>query len=197
VIALILAGGQSRRMGTDKALLDVDGLPLIQRIYQVASACVEQVYVVGPARSALPADWQYLTESQPQQGPLLAFQQSLHQVTADWILLLACDLPYLEVSTIRCWQKDLETLSESSIAYLALHQSKESSNLKTYEALCGFYRDRCLPSLDRFVANSGRSFQDWLATVEVTTIPKPEPRIFTNWNSRSDLSDAGFLDQSW
>lgn len=194
MIALILAGGQSRRMGTDKALLDIDGLPLIQRIYQVASGCVERVYVVGPARSSLPTDWQYLTESQPQQGPLIAFQQSLHQVTADWVLLLACDLPYLEVSTIQRWQQDLERLSDSAIAYLALHQSNKPSSLKTYEALCGFYRDRCLPSLDKFVANGGRSFQDWLATVEVIAIPNPDSRIFTNWNSRSDLPDSNFPD---
>ncbi len=185
MIALILAGGQSRRMGRDKALLEVDGLPLIQRIHQVASACVDRVYIVGPVRPELPIAWQYLTESQPHQGPLLAFQQSLCQASADWILLLACDLPYLEIPTIQHWQQNLAQLPDSSIAYLALGKNKGTAN--TYETLCGFYRDRCLPSLNKFIAKGGHSFQGWLATAEVTTIPNPDPRMFTNWNSASDL----------
>jgi molybdenum cofactor guanylyltransferase len=184
VIALILAGGQSRRMGRDKALLEVDGLPLIQRIHQVASACVDRVYIVGPVRPALP-EWQYLTEPQPHQGPLLAFRQSLSQVSADWVLLLACDLPYLEIPTIQRWQQDLAQVPDSSIAYLALGQNKGTA--KTYEALCGFYRDRCFPSLNKFIAEGGRSFQGWLSTTEVTKIPNPDPRMFTNWNSAADL----------
>jgi molybdenum cofactor guanylyltransferase len=155
VIALILAGGQSRRMGCDKALLEIDGLPLLQRIHQVASACVDQVYIVGPVRPQLPfaesaseaIEWQYLTEPQPHQGPLRAFQQSLCQVSADWILLLACDLPYLDIPTIQGWQQNLAQLPDSSIAYLALGQNKGTA--KTYEALCGFYRDRCFPSLNK------------------------------------------------
>jgi molybdenum cofactor guanylyltransferase len=178
-------------MGTDKALLAIDGIPLLQRIHQVASACADQVQVVGPVRLAM-SEYQYIPENQPYQGPLLAFHQSLQQVSvsADWILLLACDLPYLEVSTIRRWQQELKAVPESSIAYLASF----SAAPQTYEPLCGFYRDRCLPSLDKFIAEGGRSFQGWLATVEVTTIPNPEPQMFTNWNSRSDLQNSGLPD---
>jgi molybdenum cofactor guanylyltransferase len=186
--ALILAGGQSRRMGKDKALLEVEGLPLLQRIHQVASACVDQVYIVGPIRPGFPIDWLYLPEPQPHQGPLLAFYHSLSQVSTDWILLLACDLPYLDVQTIQGWQKDLAQLPEAAIAYLAPRENK--GPIKTYEALCGFYRDRCWPSLHRAIETGERSFQGWLATIEVASIPNPDPHVFTNWNSPADISST-------
>lgn len=48
VTAIILAGGKSSRMGKDKAMLPVDGVPLLVKVYQVAAACADSVYVVTP-----------------------------------------------------------------------------------------------------------------------------------------------------
>ena len=48
IVALILAGGQSRRMGFDKALMAWNGEPLIQRTCRVALGCAARVYVVTP-----------------------------------------------------------------------------------------------------------------------------------------------------
>jgi len=44
--AIVLAGGQSSRMGQDKALLTVEGMPLLRRVYDVAIALCDPVYVV-------------------------------------------------------------------------------------------------------------------------------------------------------
>jgi molybdenum cofactor guanylyltransferase len=173
-------------MRQDKALLTYQGLPLLQHIHQVASSCVDQVYVVGPVRASLPADWQYLAEAQPHQGPLLAFQQGLAQVSTDWVLLLACDMPFVDPLALRQWQRDLALLPDATGAYLAV--SAKPGPTKTYEALCGFYRDRCRTSLAEFITNGGRSFQGWLAQVAVAEIPHPNPQLFTNWNSPADLS---------
>nr|MDP9020189.1 NTP transferase domain-containing protein [Actinomycetota bacterium] len=55
VAGLLLTGGASRRMGRDKALLAVHGLPLAQRTAGVLAAVVAPVLEVGPGRSTLPA----------------------------------------------------------------------------------------------------------------------------------------------
>jgi molybdopterin-guanine dinucleotide biosynthesis protein A len=184
IVTVILAGGHSSRMQQDKALLMVDGVTLIRRVYKVAIECTPEVYIITPwpecYRSVLPADCQWLQENPPHRGPLLAFQQSLQQITADWILLLACDLPCLDVATIQGWMRDLENVEERSIAYLAPQS-------KGWEALCGCYRTSCRSSLDEFVQAGGQSFQKWLQTELVVTIPVTVPQIFTNWNYPEDV----------
>ncbi|MCG8367547.1 MAG: NTP transferase domain-containing protein, partial [Pseudanabaenales cyanobacterium] len=44
--ALILAGGHSSRMGRDKALISIDGIPLLRRVCETALQCTTQVYVI-------------------------------------------------------------------------------------------------------------------------------------------------------
>ncbi len=184
VVTVILAGGQSSRMRQDKALLMVDGMPLIRRVYDVAIDCTPEVYILTPwperYHQVLPADCRWLIENPPQRGPLLAFQQSLQPIEADWILLLACDLPRLDAAVIKGWIRDLENVEERAIAYLA-------PQLKGWEALCGLYRINCGSSLDKFIQAGGQSFQKWLQTEIVTPIPTQTPQIFTNWNFPEDV----------
>lgn len=182
IVSLIFAGGQSRRMGTDKALLEVDGVPLLQKVHQVAQVCTDRVYIVATPRPGFPADWHYLTESSPGQGPLLAFQDSLAQISADWVLLLACDLPYLEVSAVQRWCAELEQVPAAAIAYLAPHP-------KGWESLCGFYRPRCLPSLRQWIGLGHRSFQAWLASEVVVPMRETDRRLFVNWNYPHDREE--------
>lgn len=65
--SIILAGGQSSRMGQDKALLLIDGMPLIRRIYEAAAPCCSPVYVVSPwcdrYRPVLPDTCRFVTEN--------------------------------------------------------------------------------------------------------------------------------------
>jgi molybdenum cofactor guanylyltransferase len=184
IVTVILAGGQSSRMQQDKALLMVDGLPLIRRVCDVAIECTPEVYILTPwpekYQHVLPADCRWLLESPAHQGPLLAFRQSLSQISADWILLLACDLPCLDTVVIQGWIRDLENVEEKAIAYLAPQS-------KGWEALCGCYRTSCRSSLDEFVQAGGQSFQQWLQTELVLPIPVTAPQIFTNWNYPEDV----------
>ena len=116
---LILAGGASSRMGQDKALLNLDGTPLLRRVYDRAAQVCSQVYVmtsrIEQYRSILPSRSQFLREafeSSPQ-GPLRAFQQALtrlvqgEKIQAGWLLLLSCDLPFLQSSVLEQWVTQL------------------------------------------------------------------------------------------
>jgi molybdenum cofactor guanylyltransferase len=185
---VILAGGRSSRMGRDKATIEIAGVPLIRRIYDVAATCVDigQIYVVTPwperYRQVLPIDCNFILEQQPHQGPLIAFARSLAQINADWLLLLACDLPNLSTPVVQSWIDRLPSVDGQSIAYLPRHVSKG------WEPLCGFYRQICLNSAIEYIDNDGRSFQGWLKMQVVTELVIADSFCLVNCNTPADFA---------
>ncbi|MEA5571830.1 molybdenum cofactor guanylyltransferase [Calothrix sp. UHCC 0171] len=199
LIAIVLAGGKSSRMGEDKALLPIRGVPLLQQICKIAESCADAVYVVTPwqerYQDLLPHTCKFIrevyfpeeidqTQTTLTHGPLIGFAQALTylqtQNQAEWILLLACDLPNLQVEILQAWREQLVNVRKDAIALLAHHQ-------KGWEPLCGFYRQSCLPGLNEFIYQGGRSFQQWLNQNTVEVLAAPNRDIFYNCNTPEDL----------
>lgn len=195
--ALILAGGQSRRMGCDKALLALPTTEtLLQRTCSIAQACVSQTYVLTPwperYQHLLPASVKCLQEGSAQAGPMVALDQGWSMILADaqrrapdWLLVLACDLPALEPSILQAWQRKLATISSDAIAALPQRHHR-------WEPLCGFYHRRCIPSLQRAVAANIHSFQQWLADEVVTPLALADENMLQNCNTPAQWQQ--FLD---
>ena len=185
--AIILAGGKSSRMGEDKALISIQGVPLLQRIYKIAEDCAATVYVVTPweerYQHILPSNCQFIREAPLSAGPLVGFAQGLTQVQTDWVLLLACDLPNLRVEVLQEWANQLDEVTTEAIAALAHH-------IKGWEPLCGFYRRSCLPDLNEYIKQGGRSFQQWLNQHSVQLLPVTQPGMLFNCNTPDDLKSV-------
>lgn len=194
--AIVLAGGNSSRMGQDKALLTVNGVPLLQRVCQVAQQCADPVYIVTAwveRYREIVADCQFVLEGEADrhwqpQGPLVGFAQGLAQMQRDslqpeWVLLLACDLPQLRVEALEGAIAHLSSVSPEAIACLPRQSER-------WEPLCGFYRRSCLPELQGFIDAGGRSVQRWLATQSVAELHLSDPTILFNCNTPNDLAQA-------
>ncbi|MEO0537008.1 MAG: molybdenum cofactor guanylyltransferase [Cyanobacteria bacterium P01_A01_bin.123] len=189
--ALILAGGHSTRMGRDKALIAIDGVPMLRHMCQVALACTQSVYVVTPwrdrYRSVVPLPCQFIQEvALPRadaiaHGPLVGFAQGLAQIECEWVLLLACDLPHLTAATLQGWMASLAKVDQHTIARLP-------EGPKGWEPLCGFYRRRCLPNLQQFIDDGGRSFQRWLSSQTVQPLSCVDFKQLFNCNTPADLT---------
>lgn len=176
-------------MGQDKALIPLQGVPLLRRVCEVALHCASKVYVVTPwpdrYQDILPDACGLLQEiplpgkTEPH-GPLVGFAQGLAQVKTDWVLLLACDLPQLQVKVLQEWATQLEKTDKNVIALLPRHA-------KGWEPLCGFYRRQCLPILSQFINEGGRSFQSWLAQHPVQELMIQDTQLLFNCNTPADL----------
>ncbi|MDX6314689.1 MAG: hypothetical protein QOF44_4153 [Streptomyces sp.] len=96
--AVVLAGGAARRLGgADKPGLPVAGRALIDRVLDACAGAGTTV-VVGPRRpTTRPVLWS--REDPPGGGPLAALGAGLRGVTAEYVLLLAADLPFLTRTT--------------------------------------------------------------------------------------------------
>ena len=187
ITAIVLAGGESSRMGQDKALLAIKNRTLLSQICLIASQCVTQVYVVTPwiekYQGILPPGCQLIEENlvlnAKSNTPLIGFAQALQIVNTEWVLLLACDLPQLSSSQVKQWSQILATVLPTEIALLPRHS-------KGWEPLCGFYRSSCLSLLESYLEDGGRSFQSWLNQYPVRELPIGDRSCLFNCNTPDD-----------
>jgi len=188
VNAFILAGGCSSRMGSDKALLELAGQPLLLRAACLFEPLVVSVTVIGdPVRYAslglvvVPDDVFAL-------GPLGGIATALRITSAEWNLIVGCDLPYLTTK----WLEFLISRALSSRADALLPDSERGP-----EPLCAMYHARCAPLVNSAIARGVRKVTDGLAGCVVEKIPPAEWKafdsggcLFKNMNSPADYAEA-------
>jgi FdhD protein len=102
VTAAILAGGASSRMGTNKALLMVDGSPIITRTYQILAHLFNEVIIV----TNTPQEYAFLPcrkvpDIFPGVGSIAGLHSALAHSTTERTFVTACDMPFVETATIR------------------------------------------------------------------------------------------------
>jgi len=201
--AIALAGGKSSRMGRDKALLEINGKSLLQKICEAAQDCgADPIYIITPWQDRyksinLPLECNFIPETEPQ-SPLTGFALGLSyfskaDLKTDWVLLLACDLPNINPNVIKSWAERLITLPSQAIAYLP--KTSGTSNTKVWEPLCGFYRISCLESLKAYIQTGEYSFQGWLVKSVVAEIPNVDKQILFNCNTPDDYESVEKLSE--
>ncbi|WP_435823408.1 molybdenum cofactor guanylyltransferase [Kitasatospora aureofaciens] len=105
---IVPAGGAARRFdGADKPGLTVGETTLLDRVL-AACAGARTTVVVGPARPTTRAGVRWTREQPPGGGPVAAVTAGLDLVTADTVLLLAADLPFLDRRTVERLASALE-----------------------------------------------------------------------------------------
>lgn len=100
VTACILAGGQSTRMGRDKALVPLANKPLIQHAIDLARACNLEPKIAG-ARTDLSAYAPVLPDDQPDRGPLSGICTALRHTGTELAVFLSVDLPLIPPSLLQ------------------------------------------------------------------------------------------------
>jgi len=98
--AVVLAGGAARRLGgADKPGLRVGGRALLDRVLAACAGARGTVVVADPRPTARPVTW--AREDPPGGGPLAALDAGIRHTTAESVLVLSADLPFLDEDTVR------------------------------------------------------------------------------------------------
>ena len=102
--ALVLCGGRSRRMGTDKAALPFGDESLLQRVVRLVSPVVHEVWLVAREQQALPplgAALPVARDAASGLGPLAGIVAGLRAMRAERAFVVSCDSPLLEPRLVR------------------------------------------------------------------------------------------------
>lgn len=151
ITGVILAGGQSSRMGRNKALIKIDGVPLIKRVHTALSNIFPELLIV----TNTPEIYQFLNcRSVPDQfvgeGSLAGIHAALSNAKTDYIFVTACDMPDLSSALIR----QLCTLAGN-------HDIVVPSSMTGLEPLQALYKKSCLPVIERMLKEEKRKIL-WL-----------------------------------
>jgi len=196
VAAFILAGGQSSRMGRDKAWLELAGVPLVVRIAHAVEPLVSTVTVVGPPERFKSAGLTAIpdrisksdTSAELRLGPLGAIVTALNASECRWNLMLACDLPYLSTQWLD-WLLQQATASPAQVVM--------PERIGGVEPLAAVYRKECAAVLSAALAREVRKVSDALSGLRVTVIAEtewrpldPDGRVLANMNTPEEYAQA-------
>ena len=161
--AIILAGGDSRRMGTDKSMLPVSGQPLIAGICEQLRECFDQVLVSANDADKLAfLDLEIIPDRVPGQGPLMGIASTLEASAHELNFVLACDIPHVELRYVRRMLSEAaETRADIVVPITGERQ---------YEPLFAVYRKSALEAINKVLSSGGRKITDAFALCEVTCV---------------------------
>ncbi|NDD30844.1 MAG: molybdenum cofactor guanylyltransferase [Proteobacteria bacterium] len=185
--AVVLAGGQSRRLGRDKALLDIDGVACARRVLEAVRPLVGEICVVGGSNRF--ADWgvAWLPDAVTDAGPLGGLITGLRALDADASFALACDLPLLSTPVLARLQQAFEAAPEAP-AVVVRHAGR-------LEPLVAIYNRAALPALEAALSRGERALHRVLARLPVREVDAESLRDvdihldgFLNLNTEDDAA---------
>jgi len=181
--AVLLAGGQSRRMGRDKAFLEVGGQPLwriqIAKLEQVAS---EVLISVRDARSEIGGNCRKIPDPPGARGPLGGVASALRAALCPHLLVLAVDLPHMTPGYLR-----------SLGARIRAGAGVVPELGGFYQGTCAIYPAGLLPLVEETLRGNDPSFQNLirkaLARGQMKAVPvdAKERPLFVNWNTPESI----------
>jgi molybdopterin-guanine dinucleotide biosynthesis protein A len=194
VAGFIMAGGESSRMGVDKGLLEIAGVPMIVRAARLVESVVgAPAVVVGTPEKYRASGLRAIADDGPRCGPLGGIATALRASDAEWNLIVACDLPYLT----RKWLEYLLQRARDSDAEAVVPLNLAPANKRGAEPLCAVYHKGAEQAMRRALERGVRKVTDGLAELRVEVIEPAawkgfdsDGLLFKNVNTPADYEEA-------
>ena len=159
----VLAGGASKRMGQDKALMPYGGTTLVEHVAKIVAEAAGSVALIGdPARLGhlgLPV----FADELPSCGPASGIYTALRVTETDWNLVVACDMPSISANVLRKLLHHAESAERGCVAAVGPYGQPEP--------LCAVYHRRCLPALSRAIRDKRLKMRDLIKEIGAVWIP--------------------------
>jgi molybdopterin-guanine dinucleotide biosynthesis protein A len=182
--AVLLAGGESRRMGRDKATIVFRGQPLWQRQLEILGNLESQKILISGRSdpSWRPPEIELLLDEAPSRGPLSGLTRALARIETTHLAALAIDMPFMSAKQMRfLWSLAepgrgvVPMLSERAEPLAAIYPREAAKDFGA--ALAG--ADFSLQSLIRILVRNGK--------VRTIDIPEAERNLYRSINEPGDL----------
>jgi len=186
IAGVILAGGESLRMGRNKAMLAVSGERIIESVYRCLSGLFEELLLV----TNTPEIYDFIPcrkvgDIYPGMGPLAGIHAALSNCCADRAFVTGCDMPSLNASVIR------ELCSMPDDLDVVIPETRGG-----LEPLHSIYSKRCLPKMREILERGELRILSFFDTADIRLVPRsrvaaldPGFSSFRNINTPEDYQE--------
>jgi molybdopterin-guanine dinucleotide biosynthesis protein A len=180
---IILAGGKSSRMGTEKGLVVFKNKALIQYAIEILLDLCDEILISTSSSAYSHLGYPIVSDLIPDSGPMIGIYSSLLVSKNEDNLVLSCDMPFV---TPRIFGL-LEDAGRSASICVPCYENDH------YEPLCGVYKRSALKDFERFIEKKNFKLPDlykeaYFSALKVNDLDPPLPKhYFLNINSRDDL----------
>lgn len=183
----VTAGGQSSRMGADKAWLDLDGKAMIEHVIDALAPVTDSVAIIANATEYARLGLPVFADKQTGIGPLEAIRTALASSSTPRIVLVGCDLPFVTAALFNF----LLSIAEDHQAVVPVGTDG------MLEPLCAVYCSNALPVVTRLIAEGDRKVSRLLDRISTRLVAFDELRhlegselFFENINTPEDYRRA-------
>lgn len=183
--AIILAGGKSSRMGFDKQFLKLDKRRLMDSIIKKLEKEFDEIIIVtNKPEHYLGLGHKITRDILEDKGPLGGIHAGLKQASSQYSLVVACDMPNINMDYIRYMKENLG------------EDGNSTRFMDWIEPFFAFYSKDIIGPIENYLAGKKRSIYDLIKTLDFTYIDEAKARDFSpNWdmflnlNTREDLDN--------
>lgn len=141
----MLTGGESKRMGSDKASIVLAGKSLLEHVLEQLEPLFSDIMIsVREQRSDIA--YPQIIDADEDRGPMVGINAALKAVKTDWVFVIACDMPFISTGLIQ------------HLAGLRSHHNAVVPHVfDRPQPLLGFYNKTCLPMMEARMKQGQRS----------------------------------------
>lgn len=192
VSGVILAGGKSRRMGVNKALLVIDGATIIERVVRTIEQVLSEIILVTGDLDSMSGLEPGMTpirvvdDIHPGVGALGGLHSGLYHAAEDLVFVCACDMPFINPELVK-YIIDAAEGFDAAVPVIG----------DNYEPLMAAYSKGCVESIEKQIKLGKKQIKSFFGDVRLKEIPEADLRKIDrdllslfNINSPEDLSAA-------
>ena len=172
-----MAGGGSRRMGRDKALLPLGGTTMVEQIASAVLAAAGNVTVIGPVERYAHLGFPVVPDKIENCGPIGGLFTALSITKADWNVLVACDMPDVTAAFLT----QLIEAAEAADADCLVPETPGK-----LDPLCAVYHRRVVLAAEAAIHRKLFKMQDFISTLRTSRWPVSDARPLSNINTPAE-----------
>lgn len=192
VTGIILAGGKSSRMGSDKGMQKLFGKPLVSYAIEGLCGLCDDIIISSSSAEYAGFGYKVVADEFPGIGPMGGIYSALRQSETNSNLVLSCDMPFVSKELL------LFILQNSSGYKVAVPWQGN----RHYEPLCGFYNLTVLDQMRAYIQKGNYKLPDLFEEISInrliinSELDFYQDNLFLNVNSKHDLLAAEYMMKS-
>ncbi|WP_303921854.1 molybdenum cofactor guanylyltransferase [Draconibacterium sediminis] len=181
ITTIILAGGLSQRMGTDKALLELGGKTLLERAIDLCKPFSSELLISSNHQAHTTFGYTVVEDEIKNCGPIGGIYSCLKRSSNDWNLVLSVDTPFVQKSFIDFLKEETRNFE----AVVPVHEGKK-------EPLIAFYHKSTLREIRTMIEDGDYKLHFLLQKLNTNFAESGEwlkkyPKLFQNLNCPEDI----------